>query len=549
MNKLNDTTFKRDILEVENEIGDAKQTEFFPQIKVKKWDNEVNFSVRYITENNDHELVQEDERIKYIQQKQEVHFYPTTHNLKDEFLAIKTEHKLNEEVTLESEPFIHLKSDGNIISRDTEGEREIRKSIASKMSGNVLIVGLGLGVINEYLSHATNVTVIEINQSVIDLIQKEYPERLKNVTVICDDFYNFVKNTKTKFNSIYGDIFAFTKPGDIASYEKFEEAAKTILSKNGYIDGRAKEAYKAFVENSQEDHGTEFEVHLKEKPDTNVFKFSIRTKGLKFYYQPELTEEEIKNGDNRPESVVGSYAVYHESKRDNNYQTGKVAHIYRPKIIDANGDWCWGVLSINEEQEELLITVPQEFLDTKQYPIIVDPTFGYNTAGGTNGSVASATIFALQTNNTSGADAGDKFAQYITVYKSGNSVLNCKGALYDSSNNFITGSGTYEKTDTLAAFMVFQFVNPLALSASTVYKLAIWSTISKSTLQIKWDVGAAASGSTQTIAYVAGVGGWPNPYVPVDDTKIYSIFVTYGYIPSFKVRSNRPNLFSPGTAR
>ncbi|MCX6223160.1 MAG: hypothetical protein NTV01_00140, partial [Bacteroidia bacterium] len=34
----------KDRLEVE--IGDIKQSDFFPQVKLKRWDNEVNFSVR-----------------------------------------------------------------------------------------------------------------------------------------------------------------------------------------------------------------------------------------------------------------------------------------------------------------------------------------------------------------------------------------------------------------------------------------------------------------------------------------------------------------------
>ena len=34
---------------VEAIVGDDKQAEFYPQLKVQRWDNEVNFSVRLIT--------------------------------------------------------------------------------------------------------------------------------------------------------------------------------------------------------------------------------------------------------------------------------------------------------------------------------------------------------------------------------------------------------------------------------------------------------------------------------------------------------------------
>jgi len=86
----------------------------------------------------------------------------------------------------------------------------------------------------------------------------------------------------------------------------------------------------------------EFEVILKKKPKTNKIVLDIETKGLKFYYQPELTQKEKDEGAFRPDNVIGSYAVYHESKSGNyeafpngkNYMTGKAFHIYRPKIID-----------------------------------------------------------------------------------------------------------------------------------------------------------------------------------------------------------------------
>jgi len=50
-----------------------------------------------------------------------------------------------------------------------------------------------------------------------------------------------------------------------------------------------------------------------------VISLPFDSKGLKFYYQGPLTEEEIAQGIVRPEEVVGSYAVYHESKKDREY--------------------------------------------------------------------------------------------------------------------------------------------------------------------------------------------------------------------------------------
>lgn len=139
-----------------------------------------------------------------------------------------------------------------------------------------------------------------------------------------------------------------------------------------------------------EDGGLEFEWVLPSKPSTNVLTATIQTKGLDFFYQPALTQEEIEQGAVRPENVVGSYAVYHKTKGGMNrvdgmeYKTGKAFHIYRPKVKDANGSEVWGELNIDEQKGELTVTVPQEFLDSAAYPVVVDPTFGYTTGGSTN---------------------------------------------------------------------------------------------------------------------------------------------------------------------
>src|SRR3990172_1486477 len=89
---------------------------------------------------------------------------------------------------------------------------------------------------------------------------------------------------------------------------------------------------------SHPEGGLKFEVILKEKPVSNKLEFTISTKGLDFFYQPPLTQQEIDEGAERPENVIGSYAVYHTTKGGMNdvagmeYKVGKAFHIYRPKV-------------------------------------------------------------------------------------------------------------------------------------------------------------------------------------------------------------------------
>lgn len=148
------------------------------------------------------------------------------------------------------------------------------------------------------------------------------------------------------------------------------------------------------------DGGFEFEIDLEEKPASNIIRFSLRSKGLDFFYQPEIDDEQAqpladKKGISlldakriiRPENVLGSYAVYHKTATCykegwKNYGCGKAFHIYRPRIEDANGKWVWGELNIIENQE-MTVTIPQDFLDNAVYPVrhAAGATFGYTSIG------------------------------------------------------------------------------------------------------------------------------------------------------------------------
>jgi hypothetical protein len=144
-----------------------------------------------------------------------------------------------------------------------------------------------------------------------------------------------------------------------------------------------------------EEGGVEWEITLAKKPSTNTVSVPFQSSNLVFFYQPPLTQEfnqadceiwtenyvKLKRGGQvwRPENVVGSYAVYHSSKRNNEYKTGKAFHIYRPQLKDALQNTAWATMNI--AGNVLTITLPQTFLDAATYPVTVDPTFGKATIG------------------------------------------------------------------------------------------------------------------------------------------------------------------------
>src|SRR3990167_2677056 len=177
--------------------------------------------------------------------------------------------------------------------------------------------------------------------------------------------------------------------------------------------------------------GYEFEVILKEPPKTNVVEFTLETKGLDFFYQPELTQEEIDQGNIRPENVVGSYAIYASENKINyvggkEYKCGKVGHIFRPKIIDSVGTEVWGDLHI--ENGILSVTIPQEFLNTATYPVrrAAGLEFGYHTAGASSVNVTSE----YDSGHSQTGAAGNLTTVTVYTKRGGETDSAFKGALY-----------------------------------------------------------------------------------------------------------------------
>ena len=80
MNKINPTTYGKVVKDnpkdrIEVEIGDSKQQNFFPQAKIMRWDNEVNFSLRRKGRWNRASQKERSGKIEYGDDKEIVRFY------------------------------------------------------------------------------------------------------------------------------------------------------------------------------------------------------------------------------------------------------------------------------------------------------------------------------------------------------------------------------------------------------------------------------------------------------------------------------------------
>jgi len=184
-----------------------------------------------------------------------------------------------------------------------------------------------------------------------------------------------------------------------------------------------------------------FDIVLKKKPKSNILSFQIKAKDLRFSYQPFLTIEDRQKCIVRPPNVEGSYAVYHISKKNNEYETGKAFHIYRPTVEDALGNKIWCSINFDKyiDPTTMTITIPQQFLDEATYPITLDPDFGYAIIGGAAAELANNTV-SYRLGSAWTMPAGGGTANYLRAYIGGNVACDCKAFINQKDSG---GAGTH----------------------------------------------------------------------------------------------------------
>ena len=286
-------------------------------------------------------------------------------------------------------------------------------------------------------------------------------------------------NGEAAMTVAYGDINA--------------EGSRQFLTDRVEWKGDSEElhAYPLPAGDGMEDGGFEIEIILDEIPATNVFEFTIEgAEDLDFFYQPALTDEESAEGAVRPENVIGSYAVYHKTKAnhrvgDTNYATGKAYHIYRPKAFAADGAEVWAELSYSDGV--LAVTVPQEWLEKAAYPVVVDPTIGSTTIGGTTSATNSLRgVVAVAPENGSVTTIDMYFSSGWTAGEA------YKATLYEGPSLANTQlSETTARTSGGSGWQTFTYSSAQTITSGNTYGVVGFRGAA---VTLVFDVGAANSG-------------------------------------------------------
>jgi len=327
---------------------------------------------------------------------------------------------------------------------------------------------------------------------------------------------------------------------------------EAIISQKGDRIEWIKPTIKSHFYDHSED-GFEFEIILKEKPVSNKLQFSIQTKNLDFFYQSSLTQKEIDDGHVRPENIVGSYAVYHSEKNGDysqaggkNYRAGKAFHIYRPKVTDVVGKEIWGELNIDTDSGILSVTIDQAFLDTAIYPLIIDPTFGYTTAGASSTSISNNQLLGSIFDSSSDTKTATSLTVSCDEVTGFHSYF--KGVLVLHSNlNIVTnGVGGAVEAPTTKGWKTSTFSTPPNVTPSTSYLLsAVLFLDTGDTVLFFYDAGATNQSHSDTSnSYSTPT----NPTDAVHGNNKYSIYCTYAAVTHYTLAIASGNLSLSETA-
>jgi len=139
--------------------------------------------------------------------------------------------------------YAQLYVNGTMWMSDTRDERSDHWGIRRNARGHVFIGGLGLGMITLAVAlkeGVTKVTVVDINQDVIDLIGPhiraavEASGRDVEIEIICADLYEWKPPTGTKYDAIYQDIWADLCTDNLPEYSKLNRKFGKFRTDGGY---------------------------------------------------------------------------------------------------------------------------------------------------------------------------------------------------------------------------------------------------------------------------------------------------------------------------
>lgn len=284
----------------------------------------------------------------------------------------------------------------------------------------------------------------------------------------------------------------------------------------------------------------EFDIILARRPAENRIPLSIRTTDAALCFQPALSLADRWDYKLKvpriiqPANVRDSIAVYHPAKMHGKYGTGKICHIPAPVITDSAGRRVLGRLEIVDD-DRVDVVIPWDFWRLGSYPMIVDPTFGWESNGAQAIMVSDYIRAGVFTITEHGVGISLKAwmsadAESVFFFSKGHVLSG------DGGTGYVTGADTVELSQPpgAATCRTYNFNGSPVFQKDQAYTLALWGNaydgVEKGFLYqyIAYDTGISGA-----VAYYdeEAYGSWPVPpvWTPHAAGTRMSIFVDYDF--------------------
>lgn len=243
----------------------------------------------------------------------------------------------------------------------------------------------------------------------------------------------------------------------------------------------------------------EVDVTLYDRPVNDRLQFSLRYKGIKFYLQPALSEEQIAEGDTCADNIPGSWAIWAVDL------SGKFGHIYNSLMMDAAGNTTRTNPQITDNGDgtgTLTINFDKKFLDNAVYPIrhAAGLTLGSTVDGGTGQSLAANRAHFRKVTAAASGAVSDFNLRLATPASGGSSGENIKGVIWDYSSLAVISNGVSPSIDNVAtpAIKSANFSPQPSVVNGTSYYIGYVPNYTDGNGVVTYDTGVAGDGGRHT---------------------------------------------------
>ena len=141
--------------------------------------------------------------------------------------------------------YVKLSVNNILMMSDTDMEKRTNYEFISNAKGDVMIAGLGIGLILHNLEkkvktgEVKSITVYEKYQDVIDLITPYYKHL--PITVKCEDILNYLPPKEEMYNTIYFDIWPTINTDNLKDIRILHNRWKFHKRQDGWMDSWVKQ--------------------------------------------------------------------------------------------------------------------------------------------------------------------------------------------------------------------------------------------------------------------------------------------------------------------